>query len=87
MEFPWNEGKLDPVLLPLLYLIYVIYAICYDNDIDLSSIMTNEVRICQNCKTEFTIEPEDFDYYKKMSVPPPTFLLLAFPVSRASPAS
>ena len=35
--------------------------------------MTNEVRICQNCKTEFTIEPEDFDYYKKMSVPPPTF--------------
>ena len=26
---------------------------------------------CQNCKTSFTIEPEDFDFYKKISVPVP----------------
>lgn len=29
--------------------------------------------ICQNCKTEFTIEPEDFEFYEKIQVPPPTF--------------
>ncbi len=29
--------------------------------------------ICQNCKHEFTIEPEDFNFYEKMKVPPPTF--------------
>ena len=29
--------------------------------------------ICQNCKTQFTIEPEDFKFYEKMKVPPPTF--------------
>ncbi len=28
---------------------------------------------CQNCKSEFTIEPEDFEYYKKIEVPEPTF--------------
>ncbi|MBI2889089.1 MAG: hypothetical protein HYY10_04160 [Candidatus Liptonbacteria bacterium] len=32
-----------------------------------------EVRTCQNCKQEFTIAPEDFDFYKKVKVPPPTF--------------
>ncbi|MBI2623683.1 MAG: hypothetical protein HYW65_03890 [Candidatus Liptonbacteria bacterium] len=32
-----------------------------------------ETRTCQNCKKEFAIEPEDFDFYKKISVPPPTF--------------
>src|SRR3989338_7812268 len=32
-----------------------------------------EIKVCQNCKAEFTIEPEDFDFYKKISVPPPTF--------------
>ncbi len=32
-----------------------------------------EKRICQNCKTEFRIEPEDFVFYEKMQVPPPTF--------------
>ncbi|MEK7546961.1 MAG: hypothetical protein AAB536_02165 [Patescibacteria group bacterium] len=32
-----------------------------------------ETKICQNCKQNFTIEPEDFDFYKKISVPPPTF--------------
>ncbi|MEW6617103.1 MAG: hypothetical protein AB1333_01650 [Patescibacteria group bacterium] len=32
-----------------------------------------ENRICQNCKTEFIIEPEDFDFYKKIDVPAPTW--------------
>ncbi|KKQ86523.1 MAG: hypothetical protein UT09_C0032G0002 [Parcubacteria group bacterium GW2011_GWF2_38_8] len=29
--------------------------------------------ICQNCKTQFTIEPEDFNFYEKIKVPSPTF--------------
>lgn len=29
--------------------------------------------ICQNCKEQFTIDPEDFEFYKKINVPPPTF--------------
>ena len=33
----------------------------------------NEKRICQNCKKDFTIEPEDFNFYEKIKVPPPTF--------------
>ncbi len=28
---------------------------------------------CQNCKKDFTIEPEDFSFYEKIKVPPPTF--------------
>lgn len=28
---------------------------------------------CQNCKKEFRIEPEDFLFYDKIKVPPPTF--------------
>ena len=28
---------------------------------------------CQNCKKEFKIESEDFSFYEKMQVPPPTF--------------
>ncbi|OGZ01183.1 MAG: hypothetical protein A3B13_03695 [Candidatus Liptonbacteria bacterium RIFCSPLOWO2_01_FULL_45_15] len=35
--------------------------------------MNPETKICQNCKQNFVIEQEDFDFYKKMSVPPPTF--------------
>ncbi len=35
--------------------------------------MNNETRTCQNCKNQFTIEPDDFTFYKKMGVPPPTF--------------
>jgi hypothetical protein len=35
--------------------------------------MKAEKRICQNCKNDFTIEPEDFGFYEKMKVPPPTF--------------
>jgi hypothetical protein len=32
-----------------------------------------EKKICQNCKTDFFIEPEDFNFYEKIKVPPPTF--------------
>ena len=32
-----------------------------------------QTKTCQNCKQQFTIEPEDFDFYKKINVPPPTF--------------
>lgn len=32
-----------------------------------------QTKQCQNCKNSFTIEPEDFDYYQKMKVPPPTW--------------
>ncbi|MEK7187351.1 MAG: hypothetical protein AAB691_00715 [Patescibacteria group bacterium] len=35
--------------------------------------MNSETKVCQNCKSQFTIEPEDFDFYKKIDVPPPTF--------------
>ena len=35
--------------------------------------MNIETRECQNCKTKFRIEPEDFLFYEKMNVPPPTF--------------
>jgi len=35
--------------------------------------MDQEKIICQNCKQEFIIEPEDFAFYEKMKVPPPTF--------------
>ena len=34
---------------------------------------TSENKICQNCKKEFTIEPEDFNFYQKVQVPAPTF--------------
>jgi hypothetical protein len=32
-----------------------------------------ETRSCQNCKNDFIIEPDDFGFYKKIQVPPPTF--------------
>ena len=35
--------------------------------------MNQETKQCQNCKQEFTIEPDDFDFYEKIKVPPPTF--------------
>lgn len=35
--------------------------------------MKNETKNCQNCKKDFNIEPDDFSFYKKMKVPPPTF--------------
>ncbi|MFA6999725.1 MAG: hypothetical protein WC241_01265 [Candidatus Paceibacterota bacterium] len=33
----------------------------------------SEKRTCQNCKKDFTIEPDDFSFYEKIKVPPPTF--------------
>jgi hypothetical protein len=35
--------------------------------------MQSEIRNCQNCKQEFVIEPDDFAFYEKIKVPPPTF--------------
>ncbi len=35
--------------------------------------MNLETKICQNCKNNFTIEPDDFSFYEKIRVPPPTF--------------
>jgi len=35
--------------------------------------MSTETRNCQNCKQDFTIEPDDFAFYEKMKVPPPTW--------------
>jgi len=32
-----------------------------------------EARNCQNCKNSFNIEPDDFSFYEKIKVPPPTF--------------
>jgi len=32
-----------------------------------------EKRVCQNCKKGFMIEPDDFGFYEKIKVPPPTF--------------
>ena len=29
--------------------------------------------VCQNCRKEFVIEPDDFGFYKKIKVPPPTW--------------
>lgn len=34
---------------------------------------TNSVQACQNCKKDFIIEPDDFGFYEKIKVPPPTF--------------
>lgn len=35
--------------------------------------MNSETKACQNCKRDFIIEPEDFQFYEKMKVPAPTF--------------
>ena len=35
--------------------------------------MNSEKRICQNCKKDFVIEQEDFNFYEKIKVPAPTF--------------
>ena len=33
----------------------------------------NENKICQNCKKDFIIEPDDFKFYEKLKVPAPGF--------------
>lgn len=35
--------------------------------------MNFETRQCQNCKNKFAVEAEDFQFYDKIKVPPPTF--------------
>jgi len=35
--------------------------------------MDSQNKICQNCKQDFVIEPDDFAFYEKMKVPAPTF--------------
>lgn len=35
--------------------------------------MGSETRACQNCKNQFVIEPDDFGFYSKIGVPPPTY--------------
>lgn len=35
--------------------------------------MNSEARTCQNCKAQFSVEPEDFLFYEKIKVPPPTW--------------
>ncbi len=34
--------------------------------------MNTETKVCQNCKNKFVIEPDDFGFYEKIKVPPPT---------------
>jgi hypothetical protein len=35
--------------------------------------MKSETKVCQNCKKDFIIEPDDFMFYEKIKVPAPTF--------------
>jgi len=35
--------------------------------------MEAQIKKCQNCKKDFTIESDDFAFYEKMKVPPPTW--------------
>ncbi len=35
--------------------------------------MQSETKNCQNCKKDFIIESEDFNFYEKIKVPPPTW--------------
>ncbi len=36
-------------------------------------VANSESRICQNCKGSFVIDVQDFGFYEKIKVPPPTF--------------
>jgi len=40
---------------------------------NLKKSMQQETRNCQNCKKDFTIEPNDFSFYEKMKVPAPAW--------------
>ncbi len=40
---------------------------------EIHSTISGQARNCQNCKQDFVIEPEDFNFYEKMKVPPPTW--------------
>ncbi len=45
--------------------------------------MEAENKVCQNCKKNFTIESEDFNFYEKIKVPAPTFCPLCRAERRA----
>lgn len=48
----------------------------YTNNIAKSKKMSSkkvENKICQSCKKDFVIEQEDFNFYEKIKVPPPTW--------------
>jgi hypothetical protein len=34
---------------------------------------SGQAKTCQSCKNQFVIEPEDFNFYEKIKVPPPTW--------------
>ncbi len=36
-------------------------------------LMSQETKQCKSCHQDFTIEPADFDFYRKIGVPPPTW--------------
>lgn len=40
---------------------------------EIASPTSEQMKQCQNCKKNFLIEPEDFSFYQKIGVPPPTF--------------
>ncbi|MBI5733186.1 hypothetical protein HY967_04555 [Candidatus Jorgensenbacteria bacterium] len=35
--------------------------------------MNSEIKQCQNCKQNFVVEPDDFNFYEKIKVPAPTW--------------
>ena len=35
--------------------------------------MEKQTKVCQNCSHDFVIESDDFTFYEKIKVPPPTF--------------
>ncbi len=37
------------------------------------STSSGQAKTCQNCKNQFAIEPDDFAFYEKIKVPPPTW--------------
>jgi len=39
----------------------------------MNKLMDPQTKQCQNCKKDFVIEPEDFDFYEKMKVPAPNW--------------
>ncbi len=46
--------------------------------------MRTEIKQCQNCKQDFTIEPDDFSFYEKMGVPAPLWCSRCRMMRRAS---
>ena len=46
--------------------------------------MKNEIKNCQNCKQDFEITSDDFSFYEKIKVPPPTWCLECRLVRRMS---